>query len=66
MTNKDLVFNFSPSEFAFDYEGCKKCYYDKKVNNIVLKTPFPGAFSKYLSCIIFFQFFVNFFNQIVI
>ena len=47
MTNKDLVFNFSPSEFAFDYEGCKKCYYDKKVNNIVLKTPFPGAFSKF-------------------
>ena len=47
MTNKDLVFNFSPSEFAFDYEGCKKCYYHKKVNNIVLKTPFPGAFSKF-------------------
>jgi hypothetical protein len=47
MINKDLVFNFSPSEFAFNYEGCKKCYYDKKVNNIVLKTPFPGAFSKF-------------------
>ena len=25
---------FSPSEFAFGYSGCKRCYYDLKVNNI--------------------------------
>ena len=47
MKKQNNIFNYSPSEFAFDYEGCKKCYYDRKVNNIVLKTPFPGTFSKF-------------------
>ena len=44
--NKDKIFNFSASEFAFGFEGCQRCYYDKKVNNIELKTPFPAIFSK--------------------
>ena len=44
---KQEYFNFSPSEFAFGFEGCKKCYYDKKVNGIELKVPFPGIFSKF-------------------
>ena len=46
MKNQNII-NYSPSEFAFDYKGCKKCYYDTKINNITLKTPFPGAFSKF-------------------
>ena len=28
-------FNYSPSEFAFGFEGCQRCYYDKKVNGIL-------------------------------
>ena len=37
---------FSPSEFAFGYSGCKRCYYDLKVNNIKVQTGFPSIFSK--------------------
>ena len=40
------IFNFSPSEFAFGYAGCKRCYYDQKVNNIKVSLPFPSVFSK--------------------
>ncbi len=40
-------FNYSPSEFAFGFDGCRRCYYDKKVNGIELKVPFPGIFSKF-------------------
>jgi len=29
------IYTFSPSEFAFNYAGCKRCYYDQKVNKIV-------------------------------
>jgi hypothetical protein len=42
----DNVYKFSPSEFAFGYQGCKRCYYDEKVRNISLKTRFPSVFSK--------------------
>ena len=37
---------FSPSEFAFGYSGCKRCYYDLKVNNIRINFGFPTIFSK--------------------
>ena len=37
---------FSPSEFAFGYAGCKRCYYDLKVNDIRLNFGFPTIFSK--------------------
>ena len=37
---------FSPSEFAFGYSGCKRCYYDLKVNNIRINFGFPSIFSK--------------------
>ena len=40
------IYNFSPSEFAFGYAGCKRCYYDQKVNNIKVSLPFPSIFSK--------------------
>jgi hypothetical protein len=42
----DRIFNFSPSEFAFGFASCQKCYYDKKVNGIEIKLPFPFIFSK--------------------
>ena len=25
----DKIYTFSPSEFAFNYAGCKRCYYDQ-------------------------------------
>ena len=37
---------FSPSEFAFGYSGCKRCYYDLKVNDIRVNFGFPTIFSK--------------------
>ena len=44
--DKKKIFNFSPSEFAFGFEECQRCFYDKKVNGIILKTGFPAIFSK--------------------
>ena len=41
---KDLI--FSPSEFAFGYSGCKRCYYDLKNDNLRVSTAFPSIFSK--------------------
>ena len=40
------IYTFSPSEFAFNYAGCKRCYYDQKVHNIKVSLPFPSIFSK--------------------
>ena len=37
---------FTPSEFAFGLSGCKKCYYDLKINKIKIQTGFPQIFSK--------------------
>tara|TARA_Y100000590_G_scaffold441295_1_gene567768 strand:- start:145 stop:843 length:699 start_codon:yes stop_codon:yes gene_type:complete len=39
------VFTLSPSEFAFGFEGCKKCYYDKMVNNLKISSFFPPVFA---------------------
>jgi len=47
MKKNGEMFNFSPSQFAFGYESCKKCFYDKKVNGIELKVFFPAIFSKF-------------------
>ena len=47
MKDKTNMFNYSPSEFAFGFESCNKCYFDKKVNGIELKVPFPAIFSKF-------------------
>ena len=47
MIKEKKIFNFSPSEFAFGFENCKRCFYDKKVNGIELKTFFPAMFSKF-------------------
>ena len=40
---------FSPSEFAFGYSGCKRCYYDLKVNNIKINVGFPTIFTKMIA-----------------
>ena len=40
------IFTFTPSEFAFGYGGCKRCYYDLKIKNIRIQTGFPSIFSK--------------------
>ena len=45
MKNQNII-NYSPSEFAFGFEACNSCYYDKKINGVELKVPFPGIFSK--------------------
>jgi CRISPR/Cas system-associated exonuclease Cas4 (RecB family) len=42
----DKIYTFSPSEFAFGHAGCKRCYYDQKVNGIKVSVPFPSVFSK--------------------
>ena len=51
MTNKikekSSMFNFSPSEFAFGFQNCQKCYYDKKINGIEFKPYFPPIFNKF-------------------
>ena len=41
---KELI--FSPSEFAFGYSGCKRCYHDLKNDNLRVSTAFPSIFSK--------------------
>jgi len=39
------IFTLSPGEFAFGFEGCKKCYFDKIVNGLKYQTFFPPVFS---------------------
>ncbi|GAF87519.1 unnamed protein product, partial [marine sediment metagenome] len=42
-----MNFKLSPSELTFLYDGCKRCFYLKKVNNIAQPSmPFPAIFSK--------------------
>lgn len=40
------IYNISPSDLTFLWDGCKKCFYLKVKHNIVYKAPFPGMFSK--------------------
>lgn len=42
-----MNYKLSPSDFAFLYEGCKRCYYLKVVHNISQPSiPLPSVFSK--------------------
>lgn len=44
---KNRLFKLSPSDFAFLYEGCKRCFYLKITHNISQPSmPLPGIFSK--------------------
>jgi hypothetical protein len=44
------TFILSPSDFAFGFDQCKKCYFNKIVNKLVLRTGFPSVFSKFDRC----------------
>jgi len=50
MTSKGLKamnYKLSPSDMTFLYEGCKRCFYQKVVNNIAQPSiPLPSIFSK--------------------
>ena len=42
-----MNYKLSPSDFAFLYEGCKRCYYLKVVHNISQPSiPLPSIFTK--------------------
>ena len=40
------IYNLSPSELTFSWDGCKNCFYLKVKHNIVYRGPFPGMFTR--------------------
>ena len=45
-----MNYRLSPSDLTFAYEGCKRCFYQKVVNNIVQPSiPLPSIFSQIAS-----------------
>ena len=45
-----MNYKLSPSDLTFTYEGCKRCFYQKVVNNIAQPSiPLPSIFSKIAS-----------------
>jgi len=40
------IYNLSPSDLTFLWDGCKHCFYQKVKHNIVFRGPFPGMFGK--------------------
>jgi len=40
------IYNLSPSDLTFSWDGCKRCFYLKVKHNIVYRGPFPGMFGK--------------------
>lgn len=40
------IYQLSPSDLTFSWDGCKHCFYLKVKHNIVFRGPFPGMFSK--------------------
>lgn len=45
-----MNYKLSPSDLTFTYEGCKRCFYQKVVNNIAQPSiPLPGIFSQIAS-----------------
>ena len=40
------IYNLSPSDLTFLWDGCKRCFYLKVKHNIVYRGPFPGMFGK--------------------
>ncbi len=42
-----MNYKLSPSDLTFAYEGCKRCFYQRVVNNIAQPSiPLPSIFSK--------------------
>ena len=47
LENREMNYKLSPSDFAFLYEGCKRCYYLKVVHGISQPSiPLPAIFSR--------------------
>ena len=45
-----MNYKLSPSDLTFLYEGCKRCFYQKTINNIAQPSiPLPSIFSKIAS-----------------
>ena len=45
-----MNYRLSPSDLTFTYEGCKRCFYQKVVNNVAQPTiPLPSIFSQIAS-----------------
>jgi len=45
-----MNYKLSPSDLTFSYEGCKRCFYQKVVNNIAQPSmPLPSIFSRIAS-----------------
>jgi len=43
----EMNYKLSPSDLTFSYEGCKRCFYQKVVNNIAQPSiPLPSIFSQ--------------------
>ena len=40
------IYNLSPSDLTFSWDGCKRCFYLKVKHNIGFRGPFPGMFGK--------------------
>ena len=40
------IYNLSPSDLTFSWDGCKRCFYLKVKYNIVYRGIFPGMFGK--------------------
>jgi hypothetical protein len=40
------IYNLSPSDLTFLWDGCKRCFYLKVKHNLVYRGPFPGMFGK--------------------
>jgi hypothetical protein len=40
------IYNLSPSDLTFLWDGCKRCFYLKAKHNLVYRGPFPGMFGK--------------------
>jgi hypothetical protein len=40
------IYNISPSDLTFNWDGCKRCFYLKVKHNIVYRSVFPGMFTR--------------------
>ncbi len=40
------IYQLSPSDLTFAWDGCKRCFYLKVKHNITYRGPFPGMFGK--------------------
>jgi CRISPR/Cas system-associated exonuclease Cas4 (RecB family) len=49
-SRQEVNYRLSPSDLTFTYEGCKRCFYQKVVNNVTQPSiPLPSIFSQIAS-----------------